>query len=174
MKKCVWAVVDGKFRCIHCHFEVELRGAASGVVPEAVCGRPNTLRVPAYDKQGGPGTRLKGLLASIGIVAGPKCRCGERAKTMDDRGPDWCEQNIDMIVGWLEEEAKSRKIPLFSRVAARMLVKKAIRLARKDAASAPRPSLPDERQAVAVAVHPPAGHGGGLDVHERPEKPSGQ
>ena len=54
---------------------------------------------------------------------------------MDDneaREPGWCEKNIDEIVGWLEEEARKRRLP-FVRYAAKLLVRRAIRLAYKEA-----------------------------------------
>jgi hypothetical protein len=50
---------------------------------------------------------------------------------MDERGCDWCEANIDMIVGWLREEAANRKLP-FVDAAGRMLVRRAIRNAREE------------------------------------------
>jgi len=83
--------------------------------------------VPAY----GPGTRLKSLLRAMGIVASRNCSCNRRARIMDQEGPDWCEANIDTIVGWLREEAEKRGLP-FLDIAGRMLVKRAIKLARKD------------------------------------------
>jgi hypothetical protein len=49
---------------------------------------------------------------------------------MDARGPDWCEANIDTIVGWLREEAGKRGLP-FIDMAGRMLVRRAIKNARK-------------------------------------------
>jgi hypothetical protein len=49
---------------------------------------------------------------------------------MDERGCDWCEANLDEIVGWLREEAAKRGLP-FVDMAGRMLVKRAIRNARK-------------------------------------------
>jgi hypothetical protein len=49
---------------------------------------------------------------------------------MDENGPDWCEENLETIVGWLQEEAKRRKLP-FVRTGARLLVRYAIRRARK-------------------------------------------
>jgi hypothetical protein len=51
---------------------------------------------------------------------------------MDRNGCDWCEANIDTIVGWLREEATKRKLP-FVDIAGRLLVKRAIRNARKAA-----------------------------------------
>jgi hypothetical protein len=32
---------------------------------------------------------------------------------MDRLGVDWCEQNLEKIVGWLKEEAIKRKLPFF-------------------------------------------------------------
>jgi hypothetical protein len=73
---------------------------------------------------------LKKLLKKIGITATPNCSCNARARTMDEKGCDWCEANIDEIVGWLREEAAKRGLP-FVDMAGRMLVKRAIRNARK-------------------------------------------
>ena len=78
----------------------------------------------------GPGSELKKLLKKIGITASPDCSCNARARLMDERGIEWCEANIDEIVGWLREEASKRGLP-FVDMAGRMLVKRAIRNARK-------------------------------------------
>jgi hypothetical protein len=78
----------------------------------------------------GPGTELKKLLARVGIAATPNCSCNARARTMDEKGCDWCEQNLDEIVGWLREESAKRGLP-FIDLAGRMLVRRAIRNARK-------------------------------------------
>ena len=83
-----------------------------------------------------PGAKLKSLLKSwLGVSASPNCSCNARARAMDDneaREPGWCEKNIDEIVGWLEEEARKRRLP-FVRYAAKLLVRRAIRLAYKEA-----------------------------------------
>jgi hypothetical protein len=78
----------------------------------------------------GPGTELKALLKTIGIVAKPNCSCNKRARVMDEKGCDWCEEHIDEIDGWLAEEAKKRKLPYIS-LAGKTLVRLAIRRARK-------------------------------------------
>lgn len=78
----------------------------------------------------GPGAELKKLLSRVGITASPDCSCNARARLMDERGIEWCEQNIDEIVGWLREEAAKRGLP-FIDMAGRMLVKRAIKNARK-------------------------------------------
>lgn len=78
----------------------------------------------------GPGSQLKALLAKIGIKAGPNCSCNKRAVTMNLRGNEWCEENIDHIVGWLREEATKRKLPFIDAVG-KALVKMAIKRAKK-------------------------------------------
>ena len=69
-------------------------------------------------QHGGPGIELKRLLAKVGIVAKPKCKCMTRAAEMDRNGPDWCESNLDKIVGWLREEYKARHKVYAKRLAA--------------------------------------------------------
>lgn len=98
---------------------------------------------PAYPKRQrpaaivprGPGTELKKLLGRVGIHASPTCSCNARARVMDAKGCEWCERNLDLIVGWLREEATNRKLP-FLDVAGRVLVRRAIANARKEQARA--------------------------------------
>jgi hypothetical protein len=78
----------------------------------------------------GPGTELKKLLKLVGITATPNCSCNAKAKVMDTNGADWCEANLDQIVGWLREEATKRKLP-FIDAAGRLLVRRAIKNARR-------------------------------------------
>ena len=82
----------------------------------------------------GPGRELKKLLSTIGFNAAPGCKCNKRARYMDKMGCDWCEQNVDQIVGWLRDEHDRQKsvIP-FVALAVQQLVKLAIRRARKKA-----------------------------------------
>jgi hypothetical protein len=89
----------------------------------------------AVRKASGPGTELKKLLAMVGITAKPNCSCNAKARTMDANGCDWCEANLDEIVGWLREEATKRGLP-FLDAAGRVLVRRAISNARKEAARA--------------------------------------
>ena len=78
----------------------------------------------------GPGTELKALLKTIGIVASPNCSCNRRAQIMDEWGADECERRIDDISIWLAGEAKKRKLPYWE-WAGRALIRLAIRRARK-------------------------------------------
>lgn len=100
-------------------------------MPEPVLTRqPAPKLVPAANT--GPGTQLKILLAQFGIKSTATCGCNAKAKTMDEKGPEWCENNIDLIVSWLRDEAKKRRLP-FVEMAAKILVKRAIANARKAA-----------------------------------------
>ena len=80
----------------------------------------------------GPGTRLQSLLGRFGITGSGDCKCRSRAALMDTNGCDWCEANIEEIVGWLRESAADRGLPFFD-AAGRMLVRRAIRNARRNA-----------------------------------------
>lgn len=99
---------------------------------------------PAAKVQAGPGTELKKLLARVGISADePGCQCKSRAAFMDRQGCEWVAGNVDTVVGWLREEAQRRGLP-FIDVAGKMLVREALRRARKDAAArAQRPPRDD-------------------------------
>ena len=78
----------------------------------------------------GPGSQLKKFLSRIGITATPTCSCNAKARHMDAMGVDWCEQNIDLLVSWLREEAQKRGLP-FIDLAGRLLVQRAISASRK-------------------------------------------
>lgn len=58
------------------------------------------------------------------------CSCKRHALEMNEKGNDWCEENIDIIVGWLKDEAKRRGLP-FIDAAGKMLVNSAISQSRK-------------------------------------------
>lgn len=71
---------------------------------------------PAYPRPkprppSGAGTELEHLLAYFFIKERGNCKCGQRALTMDKLGTQWCRENIDLITGWLADEASRRKIP---------------------------------------------------------------
>lgn len=105
-----------------------LKGDKVYLADEAYAQLRNKYRTPP-----GPGTELKALLKTIGIVAKPNCSCNKRAAAMDEneaRQPGWCEAHIEEIDGWLAEEAKKRKLPYLS-LAGRTLIRLAIRRARK-------------------------------------------
>jgi hypothetical protein len=94
--------------------------------------RVSRLPEPPAQPSNGPGTELKKLLAKVGITASPDCACNARAAEMDRQGVEWCEANLDTIVGWLREQAEARGLP-FLDLAGRMLVRRAISNARRNA-----------------------------------------
>jgi len=69
----------------------------------------------------GVGTELKGLLSIIGINSVPNCSCNARAKIMNDNGIEWCKNNKDEILSWMQEEASKRNLPFLKFGAKRIL-----------------------------------------------------
>jgi hypothetical protein len=87
---------------------------------------------------GTSGFYLHKLLKSFGLTASASCRCTARMQHMNVMGNDWCEENIDTIVGWLAEEAANRGLPFLNAVG-RILVRRAIANARREAERAKDP-----------------------------------
>jgi hypothetical protein len=83
---------------------------------------------------GGVGTQLTRLLQAwpFRIESSEGCACRTHALVMDRQGVDWCEENVDAIVGWLRQQAEARGLP-FLDIAGRMLVRRAIANARRNA-----------------------------------------
>lgn len=69
----------------------------------------------------GVGTELKKLLSYINITSSPNCSCTSRARAMNEKGIHWCKNNKEIIIGWLEEEAKKRKLPFIRYAASKIL-----------------------------------------------------
>lgn len=78
----------------------------------------------------GPGTILSGMLSVLGIKAIQNCPCRRHAIEMNTKGPDWCEENIDTILGWLKEESSNRNLP-FVETVAKLMVQRAINKSRR-------------------------------------------
>jgi hypothetical protein len=86
----------------------------------------------------GPGTVLSKMIKSLGIVMSDSCSCRRHALEMNAKGNDWCEQNIDTIVGWLRDEAKRRSLPFVDMIG-KIMVNRAIKKSRKLLANQPVP-----------------------------------
>lgn len=78
----------------------------------------------------GPGSMLSNMIKKIGIVMTQGCSCRRHAIEMNEKGNDWCEENIDTIVKWLREEAEKRRLPFFDSVG-KLMVYRAIKKSRK-------------------------------------------
>jgi hypothetical protein len=85
-----------------------------------------------------PGTVLSKMIKSLGIVMTDSCSCRRHALEMNAKGNDWCEQNIDVVVGWLREEAARRKLPFLDTIG-KLMVSRAIKKSRKLLANEPIP-----------------------------------
>ena len=83
---------------------------------------PKTLE----ENPNGPGTILASMFSSLGIKSSPTCSCRRHAIEMNEKGNEWCEQNLSTILGWLKDESAKRKIPFVESLAS-MVVKRAIR-----------------------------------------------
>jgi hypothetical protein len=55
---------------------------------------------------------------------------------MNDKGPDWCEENMETILSWLRDEAKKRGLPFIDMVG-KAMVQRAINRSRKLRANLP-------------------------------------
>jgi hypothetical protein len=77
-----------------------------------------------------PGTVLSKMIKSLGIKMTDTCSCRRHALEMNEKGNDWCEQNIDTIVGWLREEAQRRNLPFLDAIG-KLMVGRAIKKSRK-------------------------------------------
>jgi len=97
-------------------------------------GPEHYARMTANRPTHGPGTELSKLLKRFGINPTPTCKCRAKAAEMDAWGPDECEKphRIEEVVAVMRDEAKARGLP-FLDAAGRLLVKRAIRNARKAA-----------------------------------------
>tara|TARA_B100001778_G_C18527521_1_gene601950 strand:+ start:403 stop:996 length:594 start_codon:yes stop_codon:yes gene_type:complete len=78
----------------------------------------------------GPGAILTNMIKSIGIVSSSSCSCRRHAIEMNEKGSDWCEENMSTILSWLKDESKKRNLP-FVEAVAKMIVNRAINKSRK-------------------------------------------
>jgi hypothetical protein len=107
--------------------------ALSGRFSEMAGRRGDALAAQTH----GPGTELSKLLKRFGIEPTPTCQCRAKAAEMDAWGCDECSkpERIEEVVAVMREEAKARGLP-FVDMAGRVLVRRAISNARKEAARA--------------------------------------
>ena len=81
----------------------------------------------------GAGTELKAIFAFFRIHPNGGCNCEAIADEMDQRGPDWCEENMESLIDQIEAESKKRRWAkyVFSRIVARRMIRLAIKRARR-------------------------------------------
>lgn len=132
---CVVDLADGA--CVRCRLPLRVGVKRNCVaVISSGANQPEMVQSPRVPQStpsasgAGPGTELHAMLGRFGLTASGDCKCNSRASLMDTNGCDWCESNIDEIVGWLRESAAERGLP-FLDAAGRMLVRRAIANARR-------------------------------------------
>jgi hypothetical protein len=88
-------------------------------------------------------------LKRFGIEPTPTCKCRAKAAQMDAWGCDECSkpERIDEVVAVMREEAKARGLP-FLDAAGRVLVRRAISNARKEAARATQATTAEGSEAA--------------------------
>jgi hypothetical protein len=91
----------------------------------------------------GPGTVLAGMIKTLGIHMSDSCSCRRHALAMNEKGNEWCSQNLDTVVGWLREEASRRGLPFVDMVG-RVMVNRAIKKSKKLLANQPVPENDEE------------------------------
>lgn len=91
---------------------------------------PKLKKPKLEDDPYGPGTILHNMLKKIGIKSTENCSCISHAIVMNQNGSEWCENNIETILSWLETESKKRKIPFIKKIA-KLIVQRAINKSKK-------------------------------------------
>ena len=131
---CPLELINGVWTCQQCGWIFARKGEPilSDKPPRRACPKSGPQKI-----ERGPGTELKKLLRKLRIKVKVGCKCTKRAKLMDQKGPEWCKKNIELIVDWLEEEAEKRELP-FHRILGKAVVKRAIRNAEKEERRAKR------------------------------------
>lgn len=92
-----------------------------------------------WPKDYGVGTEIKKFFSSIGVNPSATCSCNALAAEFNQKGAQWCEDNIETILDKLHEQYvaqkvwETKKIP-WVRIGVKLMVKRAIRAAKKQEA----------------------------------------
>lgn len=132
---------DKVLTCTQCGIPIKVNAEPNKVTRNCLAAKHLWPKIPdrrTAAQRIGPGTELKMMLSRLGLASTPGCKCNQRAQVMDMEGPDWCEGHIEEICDWMEEEANKRGLP-FIRLAARIMIRRAISKARKKIAMLEQP-----------------------------------
>ena len=69
-----------------------------------------------------PGTVMARFFKKMGISEKSGCACKSHAAKMDRWGAAACRENLDVIAGWMKDEAKARKLPYSEFVTKRLIL----------------------------------------------------
>ena len=85
------------------------RECKAKLTPEQLAQREAARAEQEEAAKRGPGTYLHKLIKKLtGEDITPSCLCKDRIAKMNRNGPAWCRDNVDTIVGWMEEEIERR------------------------------------------------------------------
>lgn len=89
------------------------------------------IRGDCWSDRSRPGDKLKAIFRKLGIDKGKGCKCDQHVNLMNSWGAEKCKQEIDTIVGWMEEASKELKLP-FNRLLTKTIIRTAIWQAEKE------------------------------------------
>lgn len=91
---------DGKFTIFCPNCTAFVRKSKPSVKTHRLCTAP-------IDSSNGVGACLKRILSKFDIRFSSTCKCREYALIMNQWGPEGCQENFQVIVGWLRKEYKT-------------------------------------------------------------------
>ncbi len=85
------------------------RNCPAKLTPEQKAQREAARTEQEWQAKHGTGTYLHKLIKKLtGEKITASCGCKSHIATMNNRGPAWCRENVETIVGWMEEEIERR------------------------------------------------------------------
>ncbi len=84
---------------VYSHTAAQYGLTVLGRLPEDRPAQPVYFKPPGK----GPGTELKAILKTLGILENPTCDCNRKANQMDEWAVEGCRAHFDEIVGWMRE-----------------------------------------------------------------------
>jgi len=107
---------DGLWQCPDCGWifskltdKPPRRNCPKKLTPEQLAQREAARAEQEKQAATGAGTQLHKLIKKLtGEKITASCGCKSHIAMMNKNGPAWCRENVDTIVGWLEEEIERR------------------------------------------------------------------
>lgn len=107
---------DGLWQCPDCGWiykrkaeKSPRRNCPKKLTPEQLAQREAARAEQEEAAKHGPGTQLHKLITKFtGEKITASCGCKSHIAEMNRNGPAWCRENVDTIIGWMEEEIERR------------------------------------------------------------------
>lgn len=102
---CEFTHVEGKrYKCVICGMELVTKYDIARVHRNCPIELVQQVNAP------GVGTELHKILKHMGVDTTLDCKCTKRIAVMNTKGSKWCRINVGLIVQWLREAARERKL----------------------------------------------------------------